>query len=53
MRVHFNSSSHGAEKSIQKNRDARLCRFKCFLTPWWMCPLAALVFPGLPKQQAG
>lgn len=38
MRVHFNSSSRGAGKSIQKNRDARLCRFKCFLKPWWMCP---------------
>lgn len=38
MRVHFNSSSCGAGKSIQKNRDARLCRFKCFLKPWWMCP---------------
>lgn len=38
VRVHFNSSSRGAEKSIQKNRDARLCRFKCFPKPWWMCP---------------
>lgn len=38
MRVHFNSSSRGAVVSIQKNRDARLCRFKCFLKPRWMCP---------------